>query len=102
MPGAMTDTFDHSSLHEDEFLAAEYALGVLSGADGAGVEHPVTRAHGFARLVSDWEERLAPWSAEISEVTPPPQVWDRIAATLPTQTQHGGFVRSTTLCSGLR
>jgi anti-sigma-K factor RskA len=34
----MTDTFDHSSLPEDELLAAEYALGVLSGADRAGVE----------------------------------------------------------------
>src|SRR4029077_13062591 len=91
MPGAMTDTFDHSSLPEDEFLAAEYALGVLSGADRAGVEQRVTRDHGFARLVSDWEGRRAPWSADISGVAPPPQVWDRIAATLPAQTQTGGL-----------
>jgi anti-sigma-K factor RskA len=85
----MTDTFDHSSLPDDELLAAEYALGVLSGADRAEVEQRMTRDHGFARLVSDWEERLVPWSAEISEVAPPPQVWDRIAATLPAQTRTG-------------
>jgi anti-sigma-K factor RskA len=96
----MTDTFDHSSLPEDELLAAEYALGVLSGADRAGVEQRVTRDHGFARMVSDWEERLAPWSAEISEVAPPPQVWDRIAATLPAQTQTGGLWQSLTFWRG--
>jgi anti-sigma-K factor RskA len=85
----MTDTFDHSSLPDDELLAAEYALGVLSGADRAEVVLRMTRDHDFARLVSDWEERLAPWSAEISEVAPPPQVWDRIAATLPAHPQTG-------------
>jgi anti-sigma-K factor RskA len=61
-------------------LAAEYALGVLSGRGPREVEQRGARPRLYARLVSDWEERLAPWSAEISEVAPPPQVWDRIAA----------------------
>src|SRR5690242_21794695 len=94
MPGAMTDTLDHNGLSEDELLAAEYALGVLAGADRMAVEQRVTRDHGFARLVSDWEQRLAPWAAEISEVAPPPQMWDRIASALPTQPHSGGLWQS--------
>jgi len=87
----MTDTLDHNSLPEDELLAAEYALGVLAEADRAAAEARIARDHGFARLVSHWEERLSPWAAEISEVAPGPQVWDRIAATLPPQTRSSGL-----------
>ena len=79
----MTDTLDHRSLPEDELLAAEYALGVLAGADRAAAEQRIARERTFARLVAEWEQRLAPWTAEIVEVAPPPQVWDRIAAALP-------------------
>ena len=86
----MTDTLDHNGLPEDELLAAEYALGVLAGTERMAVEQRVTRDRGFARLVSDWELRLAPWAAESSEVAPSPQVWDRIASALPTQPQSGG------------
>jgi hypothetical protein len=28
----MSDTFDHNATHDDDLLAAEYALGVLAGA----------------------------------------------------------------------
>jgi anti-sigma-K factor RskA len=90
----MTDTFDHSGLPEDELLAAEYALGVLAGPERALAEQRMTRERGFARLVAEWEQRLAPWAAEIAEVVPPPQVWDRIADTLPVQTQAGGLWQS--------
>ena len=34
----MSDAFDHSSLPDDELLAAEYALGVLSGAERGAAE----------------------------------------------------------------
>ncbi len=79
----MIDITDHSSLPDDELVAAEYALGVLAGAERAAVERRLAREHGFAALVAIWEQRLAPWAAEIAEVTPPPHVWDAIAATLP-------------------
>jgi anti-sigma-K factor RskA len=83
----MSDTTDHSGLPrdlpEDELLAAEYALGVLSGADRTAAERRVARDRDFARMVAAWQERLAPLAAEIAEVTAPPQVWDRIAAALP-------------------
>jgi anti-sigma-K factor RskA len=90
----MTDTLDHNGLPEDELLAAEYALGVLVGADRVAVVQRVTRDRGFARLVSDWEQRLAPWASEISEEAPAPQVWDRIASALPAQPHSGGLWQS--------
>ena len=81
----MSDATDHNALPEDELLAAEYALGVLAGAERAAAERRVARERGFALMVAAWEERLAPWTAEIEEVAAPPQVWERIAASLPTQ-----------------
>jgi anti-sigma-K factor RskA len=96
----MTDTLDHRSLPEDELLAAEYALGVLAGADRAAAEQRIARERTFARLVAEWEQRLAPWTAEIVEVAPPPQVWNRIAAALPAQAQGGGLWHSLTFWRG--
>jgi anti-sigma-K factor RskA len=81
----MSDIHDHSGPHDDELIAAEYALGVLSGAERADAARRLAREPGFARLVSAWEERLAPLVAEIDEVSPPPLVWDGIAAALPSQ-----------------
>jgi anti-sigma-K factor RskA len=97
----MSDTFDHTGLPEDELLAAEYALGVLAGAERAAAEQRVTRERGFARLVAEWEQRLAPWAAEVAEVAPPSQVWDRIAASLPAPTQRAGLWQSLAFWRGL-
>ncbi len=79
----MSDTADHNALPEDELIAAEYALGVLAGAERAAAERRFARERGFALLVEAWQERLAPWAAEIEEVPAPPQVWEAIAASLP-------------------
>ncbi|MEP7031117.1 MAG: anti-sigma factor [Pseudolabrys sp.] len=76
----MTDTPDHN---DDDLLAAELVLGVLAGTDRAAALRLKERDSHFARVVTEWEQRLAPWAGEIAEVTPPPQVWERIAATLP-------------------
>lgn len=96
----MTDPFDHSGLPEDELLAAEYALGVLSGAERAMAEQRMTHERAFARLVAEWEQRLAPWAAGIDEVSPSPQLWDRIASALPAQTQGTGLWNSLTFWRG--
>lgn len=85
----MTDVFDHSGMPEDELLAAEYALGVLAGTDRAAVERRIASERGFASMVADWEQRLAPWAGELDEVSPPPQVWDAIAAALPAPRRAG-------------
>ena len=97
----MSDAFDHSSLPDEELLAAEYALGVLSSAERAAAEQRFARDQGFARLVAEWEQRLAPWAAEIADVAPPPQVWDRIVGALPSQTQNPGLWQSLVFWRGL-
>lgn len=79
----MNDTTDHSGFSGDELIAAEYALGVLAGAERTDAERRIARDPGFARLVVAWEERLTPWAAEIAEAAPPPALWDRIADALP-------------------
>ena len=78
----MTDIGDHEAFSADELSAAEYALGVLAGAERDAAAQRVARDRAFAALVAAWEERFAPWAAEIPEVAPPPQVWERIAAQL--------------------
>ena len=79
----MTDIDDHSSMSEDELLAAEYVLGVLAGADRAAAERLLQRDAKFAAMVAAWEQRLTPWAREIADVSPPPQVWEAIATALP-------------------
>jgi anti-sigma-K factor RskA len=91
----MSDVHDHSEFSGDELLAAEYALGVLAGAERAAAKRRVTRDRAFAAMVAAWEQRLAPWAGEIAEVTPPPGMWDRIAAELPAQPpRRAGFWNS--------
>ena len=91
----MTDIGNHDSFSADELQAAEYALGVLTGTDREAAALRVTRERAFAALVAAWEERLAPWVAEIPELAPPPQVWERIAAALPGEPQQrAGFWQS--------
>ncbi len=104
----MSDTADHSGLPADELLAAEYALGVLAGAERAAAEQRIVRERGFAAMVADWEARLSPWAAGIEPVTPPPQLWDNIAAALPADAapvrsgwwQSLAFWRGLSLASG--
>src|SRR5215472_14494404 len=91
----MTDPGNHDSFSADEMLAAEYALGVLAGTEREAAARRVARERAFATLVAKWEERLTPWAAEIPELAPPPQVWERIAEALPSAPPHrAGFWQS--------
>jgi len=81
----MSESDDHTGVPDDDLLAAEYVLGVLERADRATAARRIERDRVFARLVADWETRLAPWAEEIAPVAPPAAVWDRIAAALPAQ-----------------
>ena len=91
----MTDIGNHDSFSADEMLAAEYALGVLTGTEREAAARRVTRERAFAALVAEWEGRLAPWAADIPEIAPPPQLWERIAAALPSvRRQRTGFWQS--------
>lgn len=90
----MTDAFDHTGLPEDEALAAEYALGVLSGEERAAVQARIARDSAFARLVEAWEHRLAPWAVEVESVQPPAYIWNALAARLPASTARPGVWES--------
>jgi anti-sigma-K factor RskA len=98
----MSDTDDHMNGQvPDDLLAAEYALGVLAGAERAMAEQRMSRDGTFASLVAAWEQRLTPWAAEIAEVAAPPQIWDRIAAALPAEQQSAGWWHSLAFWRGL-
>jgi anti-sigma-K factor RskA len=85
----MTDIGNHDAFSADELSAAEYALGVLAGQEHEAAARRVARDRAFAALVAAWEERLAPWAAEIPEVALPPRVWERISAQLPGTERQG-------------
>ena len=62
--------------------AAEYVLGVLTGPEQAIGRNRITFDPGFRNAVEAWENRLAPLSRLADPVPPPPELLDRIAATL--------------------
>lgn len=90
----MSDATDHSSVPEDELLAAEYALGVLAGDERIGASRRAARDRAFARMIEAWEERLSPLAAEIEEIAAPQRIWDRIASAVPEQSSRGGVWQS--------
>ncbi|MGB6538194.1 MAG: anti-sigma factor [Xanthobacteraceae bacterium] len=97
----MTDIGDHGEVSGDELLAAEYALGVLTGPERVAAQARMAREHTFAVLVAAWEARFTPWAAEIAEVPPPPQVWERIAASIPAApAERAGFWQSIAVWRG--
>jgi anti-sigma-K factor RskA len=70
-------------LNEAEALAAEHALGVLSGAERAEAEARIARDPAFAADVEAWRGRLAPLIDTVAPVTPPAGVWSGIERLLP-------------------
>jgi anti-sigma-K factor RskA len=82
-----------------DLAAAEHALGVLSGAERAEAEARMARDPAFAAEVEAWRERLAPMSAEIADVAPPPGLWSSIEQRLPANDNALRFWRRTALGS---
>ncbi len=77
----MTDDLPLSPLDEDDALAAEYVLGVLSLADRSAVEARLKNDTAFAARVLAWENRLAPLNDDYADV-PAPDLLPRIEARL--------------------
>lgn len=71
----MTESFE-----DRDALAADFALGVLDRAERTQAQALYDRDPAFARLVDDWNERLAPMSEAIPPVEPPPEVWQHVQA----------------------
>ncbi|MDY8108583.1 anti-sigma factor [Fulvimarina sp. 2208YS6-2-32] len=73
----MSDLHDQPDGTPD--LAAEYAVGVLGGADRRMAERRMREDAAFAADVHWWENRFAPLFREIRSVNAPAIVWDRIS-----------------------
>ena len=72
----MTDQRDRPDDRRD--LAAEYALGVLSGDELSEARERAISDAEFALAVARWRGRLAPLGAEIEPAAPPKSVWTTI------------------------
>jgi anti-sigma-K factor RskA len=58
----------------DDLIAAEYVLGVLSGAERDSAEERVRNERGFARLVDQWTIRLSPMDDAYEDAAPPASI----------------------------
>lgn len=68
---------------EDDALAAEHGLGVLTARERAAAELRMAREPDFAAKVEAWRERLAPLAEGVAPVAAPASLWPRIARSLP-------------------
>lgn len=81
-------------LDGDEALAAEHALGVLSGRERAAAEARMASDPAFAREVEAWRDRLAPLTEEVAPVAPAPPLWAAIERALPANDDVADLRRS--------
>jgi anti-sigma-K factor RskA len=70
-------------------LAAEYVLGTLHGRARQRMERLLQVDPELRRRVHAWRERLAPLDAATAPVSPPGQVWPRIAARIGARARPG-------------
>lgn len=85
-------------LHDDEALAAEHALGVLSARERGLAEARLARDPAFAAEVDAWRGRLAPLLAAVEPVEAPAGLWARIERALPAN--DNGLVKRMRLWRG--
>jgi len=75
------DDLPLTPLDQDDALAAEYVLGVLSASDRAAAEARVKNDTAFAARVTRWEQRLSGMNDDFAEA-PAPGLLPRIEARL--------------------
>lgn len=66
-----------------EGLAAELALGTLSGVELRNAQSLLASDAEFARLVAAWEQRLAPLATGLAPVSPRAEMRSKVLAALP-------------------
>lgn len=76
----MSETQD--DIPTEELLAGEYALGVLEQDERRSAEERIERDPGFAGLVDQWIDWLAPLADSIAAVAPPAALKQRLMANL--------------------
>lgn len=70
----MSTADNHMPEDGDAVLAAEYVLGVLDATARRSAERRLADDRAFARLVEDWQQKLAPLNDEYEPVAPPASV----------------------------
>ena len=80
----MTDDMDRD---EEEQLAAEYALGLLTPAEAAAFEDAMALDGGLRRSYAFWVEHFTTLTDDVAEVAPPDDMLDRILARVPDEEQ---------------
>jgi len=80
-------------LPDDEALAAEHALGVLTARERAAAETRMAREPAFAADVEAWRDRLAPMLEGVAAVEPSPGLWPRIERRLPANDNAEGVMK---------
>lgn len=78
----MTDPTDTGGMDEDQALAGELALRVLSPDEEVAARAREAADPGFAAHVEAWNDRLAGLADGIAPVEPSPWVWPRVEAGL--------------------
>ncbi len=76
------DARDDLDPPEDDVLAGELVLGVLNAQQRAAAQARAESDAQFARRVSAWERRLAPWLSDTAPVVAPAHVWLQIRSRL--------------------
>jgi anti-sigma-K factor RskA len=71
MKRALDDTMPEGG---DDLIAAEYVLGVLTGAERDAVAERVRNERSFARLVDQWTIRFAPLDDSYEDIAPPASI----------------------------
>jgi anti-sigma-K factor RskA len=68
---------------ERDGLAAEFALGALSGVELRNAQALAASDAEFARLVAEWEQRLSPLASALAPVSAPAGLREKVMAALP-------------------
>jgi anti-sigma-K factor RskA len=64
---------------DDDILAGELVLGVLSSEERRRAQAREAADAGFAARVAAWERHFAPWLSGVRAITPPAYLWSRIS-----------------------
>jgi anti-sigma-K factor RskA len=97
----MSDETDISGGDEDGFLAAEYALGLLSPAEYAAVGARLRNEPALRADLRFWRQRLSSLDGEFAETPAPAAIWPRIEQRLFTAAAKPGLWNSLALWRSL-
>ena len=82
---------------DDNILAAEYVLGLLSPEKRANAERRATSRTAFARIVESWRAHFAEFDETAEEITPASDLWRRIEQGVATPAPFTGTSESAML-----